>query len=186
MIGVGAVVENIFPPIPADTFVLFGAFIAETGRADPLVVFLITWVTNVAGAITVYALARRYGAAFFRTTVGHWLLRPHQLTGIARFYDRFGVPAIFLSRFLPAFRAMAPVFAGIIRLSPIRLVPPLALASGIWYGVLVILGATASRRWEQIVAIFSQVSGILLWIAIPLLILVLVWWFRTRRLHRTE
>ena len=91
------------------------------------------------------------------------------------------MPAIFLSRFLPAFRAMAPVFAGIIRLSPIRLVPPLALASGIWYGVLVILGATASRRWEQIVAIFSQVSGILLWIAIPLLILVLVWWFRTRR-----
>ncbi len=186
MIGAGAVIENIFPPVPADTFVLFGAFVAATGRADPLTVFLITWLTNVVGALTVYALARKYGAAFFRTTVGHWLLRPHQLTGIGRFYDRFGVPAIFLSRFLPAFRAMVPVFAGIIRLPPIRLVLPLAVASGIWYGVLVFIGATAGRRWEQIVEIFSRVSGILLWIAIPLLVIVLVWWWRTRRSHSQE
>lgn len=183
MIGAGAAVENLFPPIPADTFVLFGAFIAATGRADPLAVFLVTWLTNVVGAVAVYALARRYGGAFFRTPAGHWLLQPHQLTGIGRFYDRYGVPAIFVSRFLPAFRAMVPVFAGIIRLPPLRVVAPLALASGVWYGVLVFIGATAGRRWEQIVDIFSRVSGILFWIAVPLLVIVLVWWLRTRR-HR--
>ncbi|NIR61361.1 MAG: hypothetical protein GWO02_18625, partial [Gammaproteobacteria bacterium] len=77
MIGAGAAVENIIPPIPADTFVLFGAFLAAAGRADPLLVFLVTWLSNVTAAMGVYTLAYRYGRAFFRTAVGHWLLHPH-------------------------------------------------------------------------------------------------------------
>ncbi|HEX6939140.1 MAG TPA: DedA family protein [Longimicrobiales bacterium] len=181
VIGAGAGIENFVPPIPADTFVLFGAFLAAAGRADPLTVFFITWLTNVSGAIAIYALARRYGRSFFDTPAGRWFLRPHQLEGIGRFYDRFGVPAIFLSRFLPAFRAMVPVFAGVSRVRPATLVVPLALASGIWYGALVTLGASAGRRWETIVAIFARASGVLLWIALPLLVLVLAWWWRTRR-----
>lgn len=146
-----------------------------------MLVFLVTWLTNVGGAIFVYGLARRYGRAFFDTPAGHWLLHPHQLEEIGRFYRRFGVPAIFLSRFLPAFRAMVPVFAGVSRVAPFRVIAPLAIASGIWYGLLVSLGAAAGRRWEAIVATFARASGALLWVAVALLVAVLVWWWRTRR-----
>ena len=184
MIGVGAAVENIVPPIPADTFVLFGAFLAAAGEADPVIVFLVTWLANVIGAIGVFGLARRYGRAFFGTPAGHWLLHPHQLAQIERFYHRWGVPAIFISRFLPAFRAMVPVFAGITHVPLARVIVPLAAASGIWYGALVALGAAAGRRWETIVQIFSQASGILLWIAIVAVVAVLIWWWRSRRLRR--
>ncbi len=181
MIGAGAAVENIIPPIPADTFVLFGAFLAAAGRADPLLVFLVTWLSNVTAAMGVYTLAYRYGRAFFRTAVGHWLLHPHQIEEIGRFYHRWGTPAIFLSRFLPAFRAMVPVFAGISRVPLWRVVGPLAGASAIWYGFLVALGTAAGRRWERIVEMFSRVSGVLLWIAILGLLIVGIWWWHTRR-----
>jgi hypothetical protein len=36
VIGIGAAVENVFPPVPADTFVLLGAFLAASGRAEPV------------------------------------------------------------------------------------------------------------------------------------------------------
>lgn len=182
-IGAGAAIENIIPPIPADTFVLLGAFLAESGRADALTVFLVTWVCNVASAVLVYRLARRYGRGFFDTRAGLWLLKPKQLEKVGEFYERWGVPAIFVSRFLPAFRALVPVFAGVTHVPLARVLPPLALASGLWYGSLVYIGALAGRNWQAILEFFGQFSAALLAVASVLIVLVAAWWVRTRREH---
>jgi membrane protein DedA with SNARE-associated domain len=183
VIGAGAAVENIIPPIPADTFVLLGAFLAAAGRANVWLVFVFTWVPNVASALLTYAVARKYGRAFFSRPIGHWLLHPRQLEQIGKFYDRWGVFAIFGSRFLPAFRAMVPVFAGVTRVSFWKVFPPLALASGLWYGALIFAGATAGRNFDTIVRVFDRASTALLAVAGILIAGFLWWWVRSRR-HR--
>ncbi|HEX6309167.1 MAG TPA: DedA family protein [Longimicrobiales bacterium] len=182
-IGAGAAVENVIPPVPADTFVLLGAFLSVSGRAEPLLVFATTWVCNVGSAVLVYRLAHRYGRGFFSTAAGHWLLRPKQLEAIEGFYRRWGTPAIFVSRFLPAFRALVPVFAGVTHVPLSRVLPPLAFASGLWYGFLVYIGALAGRNWSAIVAFFGQFSTALLAVAAILIVIVAAWWVRSRREH---
>ena len=181
IIGIGAAVENFIPPVPADTFVLFGAFLATRGRAEPWLVFASTWISNVGSAMAVYWLAAKFGPAFFRTSFGHWLLHPRQLERVGVFYARWGTPAIFLSRFLPALRAMVPVFAGITLVRPARVLAPLACASAMWYGLLVYLGAVAGRNWQAILDTFERASAVLFWIAAILITLVVVWWWKTRR-----
>lgn len=183
MLAGGAALENIVPPVPADTFVLLGAFLAERGRADLLAVFLATWGANVASATIVYALARKWGRSFFQHGAGRFLLRPHQLDQIARFYDRFGVVAILFSRFLPAFRAMVPVFAGVTRVPAPRVIPPMAIASAAWYGMLVWIGSQASRNWRVIVTLFGSISGWLAVVAGVLVVAVVLWWWRSRHAH---
>jgi membrane-associated protein len=144
-------------------------------------VFIATWLSNVASAIGVYALARRWGHGFFHHGTGRFLLHTQQLEQIGRFYARWGTGAILVSRFLPGFRAMVPVFAGVSRVPAIRVVPPVALASALWYGMLVWLGSQASRNWSAIVERFGWLSGSL-GIAAGLLVLVVAtWWWRTRR-----
>lgn len=184
LLAAGAAVENVIPPIPADTFVLLGAFLSVRGDADPWIVFLATWLSNIASAYVVYGLARKYGEAFFSHALGHWLLHPRQLEQIGRFYEKWGVPAIIVSRFLPAFRAMVPVFAGVTKLPFGRVVLPLALASGFWYGTLVVVGAFAGRNVDVILAAFQQVSSVLLWIALALGLAVGAWWWHTRHRER--
>ncbi|MEJ2184617.1 MAG: DedA family protein [Gemmatimonadota bacterium] len=184
VLGAGAAVENVFPPVPADTFVLVGAFLAARGAALLWLVFLVTWVGNVASALVVYVLARRYGRAFFNRRVGHWLLQPRQLEQISLFYDRWGELAIIMSRFLPGFRATVPVFAGVTHLSFPRVAFPVAMASAVWYGALVFLGSLAGRNLDWIARTFSHVSGVLLWVALGLLLLVGAWWWLTRRRKR--
>jgi membrane protein DedA with SNARE-associated domain len=181
VIGAGAAVENIIPPIPADTFVLLGAFLAAAGRANVWIVFACTWIPNVASAIGTYAVARRYGQGFFSRPIGHWLLHPRQLEQIGRFYERWGVFAIFVSRFLPAFRAMVPVFAGVTKVSFWKVFPPLALASGLWYGALVFVGATAGRNLDAIVEALERASTVLLIVAGVLIGAFVWWWWRSRR-----
>lgn len=184
VLGAGAAVENVFPPVPADTFVLVGAFLAARGAALLWLVFLVTWVGNVASALVVYGLARRYGRAVFNHRVGHWLLQPRQLEQISLFYERWGELAIVMSRFLPGFRATVPVFAGVTHLSFPRVAFPVAIASAVWYGALVFLGSLAGRNLDWIAGAFSHVSGVLLWVALGLLLLVGVWWWLTRRRKR--
>jgi membrane protein DedA with SNARE-associated domain len=180
VIGLGAAVENVIPPVPADTFVLIGAFLAESGRAEVRLVFLSTWVANVLSAMGVYLLARRFGQSFFKTSAGHFLLHPKQLEQVGRFYRRWGTPAIFVSRFLPAFRAVVPVFAGVTHVPLWRVMLPLGVASALWYGMLVFLGVLAGRNWGAIVSFFSRFSTVLLILAGVGLVLVAIWWWRSR------
>jgi len=180
VLAAGAAVENVFPPVPADSFVLLGAFLAAAGRANPWLVLLSTWLANVATALGVYALAFHFGAAFFGTRAGRFLLHPRQLEQIGGFYRRWGTTAIFGSRFLPGFRAMVPVFAGVTRVSPWRVLPPLALASALWYGALVYLGTLAGHNWRVIIAFFERASLVLGIIAGVLALALAAWWIRSR------
>ena len=181
VMGLGAAVENFIPPIPADTFVLLGAFLSTGGRASTWLVFLVTWLCNISAAALVYALARKHGQRFFKTKAGHWLLHPKQLQQIGKFYRKWGTPAILVSRFLPAFRAAVPVFAGVSEVPFLRMMIPLALASGVWYGLLVYIGAFAGDNWEEITGFFNRFSTILLAVAGVLVAAFIVWWWRSRR-----
>ena len=181
-IGLGAAVENFVPPVPADTFVLLGAFLSAGGRANPWLVFFATWIMNVASASLVYFLAHRYGRTFFTEHhLGKLLINEQQMRQIGAFYDKWGTPAIFMSRFLPAFRAMVPVFAGVTHVSFARVFVPLAAASALWYGLLVYLGAMAGNNWAAIMAFFSRASSILLGVAGVLLVAFGYWWIKSRK-----
>jgi len=183
VLGVGAAVENVVPLIPADTFVLLGGFLAARGSASEGVVFLVTWTSNVLSALAVYAAAYFYGESFFKTRLGRYVLDPRQVGIVRRFYRRWGAAAIFYTRFLPGLRAIAPVFAGVIRQRPISVVFPLVLASGIWYGALVWVGAFAGRNVDQLLRMQDRLNWVLASIAGVIVVLLAWWWLRSRRRH---
>ncbi|MEX0912187.1 MAG: DedA family protein [Gemmatimonadota bacterium] len=180
LLGIAAGLENIVPPIPADVMVLAGGVVAGVNGADVRWLFAAVWAGNVFSALLVYGLGHHYGARFFRGRLGHFLLRPAQLDALARAYRRFGFPIIFFSRFLPVFRPIVPAFAGVSHLGFWGTAIPLALASAIWYGFLVYLGAVAGANWRATVDLLANL-GIWLWIVAALLLAsVSIWWWRTR------
>ncbi len=181
VVGAGAAIENVFPPIPADTFVVLGAFLSAEGRATGLGVFGATWATNTSTALLTYALARRWGRSFLRTRLGRWLLRPRQLERLEALYHGHGAKIIFFSRFLPAFRVLVPVFAGISHLAFWRTALPVAGAAALWYGVLVYLGVVFGRNWRSILAALGDINTVLLTIAGLLAVALTLLWWRTRR-----
>jgi membrane protein DedA with SNARE-associated domain len=184
VLGVMAALENVFPPVPSDVVVLFGAVLAGRGQVDPVTVFLVVWVSNVGGALLVYLLGRRYGPGFFAGRVGRTILRPGQLTALGAFYVRFGFGVIFVSRFLPMFRAVVPAFAGIAGLGFFRTAIPIAAASAIWYGLLVYLGVKFGSNFEAVLATLRSSGRWSAGVAAGAVLLLLVWWWRSRRKER--
>lgn len=186
VLGLLAAVENVVPPVPSDAAVALGAFLSHRGLTTPVMVFLVTWSANLAGAAGVYFAARRYGRRLFASRTGQRLLAPRSLAVIEREYLRFGIAGIFLSRFLPGVRAVVPPFAGLIDLGWVRTLGPMGIASAIWYGGITFVGAVIGAEWNRIVGILSGVNRTL---AIATGVLVaggLAWAWVARRRRRRE
>lgn len=183
VLGLGAAVENVFPPVPADTFVVLGSFLAARGRASLQTVFFVTWIANVTSASAVYFAGRRYGADFFGHGFGRRLLNQVQVERLRGFYNRWGVWAILLTRFLPGLRAVVPVFAGVTQQTAPRVVLPIVVASAVWHAALVIAGGMAGRNLEAILRTLAGVNQVLVVVAIVVATPVVIWWIMTRR-HR--
>jgi len=176
VLGAMAALENLVPPVPADVVVLFGGLLAGRGVANPWIVFVVVWGANVLSALFVYYAGLRYGAGFFAGRLGRLILHPGQLEKLAVFYRRFGIGVVFISRFLPMFRAVVPVFAGVARIGFWRTAPPVALASAVWYGALVYVGGWAGRNWDQLLALVRSV-GLWAWVIALIAAAGVVWWW---------
>jgi membrane protein DedA with SNARE-associated domain/uncharacterized tellurite resistance protein B-like protein len=174
------------PPVPSDAAVALGAFLSNRGLTAPLGVFLVTWLSNLAGATAVYLVARRYGRGLFATRIGRRLLAPRSLAIIEREYLRFGVAGIFVSRFLPGIRAVVPPFAGLVNLSPLRTLVPTGIASAIWYGGITLLGSLIGAEWDRINHIIRGVNRTLGLITAVLILAGIIAYFAARRRRSRE
>lgn len=161
-----AAVENVVPPVPADTAVALGAFLTHRGVTSLPMVYAVTLVANIGGAAGVYFAARRYGRRLFATRTGQRLLSPSALAVVEREYLRFGIIGIFFGRFLPGVRAVVPPFAGLANLGPWRALVPMATASAIWYGAVAMLGAAIGAEWSRISRILGEVNQTLAIVAV--------------------
>jgi membrane protein DedA with SNARE-associated domain len=180
-IGLLAAVENVFPPVPADTIVALGAFLAGRGVLDAWAVFGITWAGNVGSAALVYAVGRRYGRAFFTGRLGRRLISERALRHIEVAYAQHGSYGILLSRLLPVWRAVVPPFAGVVGVPAGRALVPIALASAAWYGALTYLVATLGTNFELVTHALARVNLVLGLVAVALIVVVVTWVVRRRR-----
>ena len=181
LLGGGAFLENVVPPVPADTFVVVGGLLADRGSVAGWPAFALILTSNVAGALAVWWAGYLFGRDFFRGNVGRRLLRPRQLHRVERFYRRWGGWAIFFARFLPGLRAVVPAFAGVSHLPFWRVAPPIAVASALWYGALFWAGGVAGRNLPALERRMEGANEVLLLIALALGGLAVAWWLRTRR-----
>ena len=176
-----AAIENVFPPVPADTVVAFGSFLAARGHGTALGAFLSTWIGNVAGAMTMYAVGRRFGAEWLQARMARRGGADMQQR-LERMYGKYGLLAIFMSRFLPGIRALVPPFAGALRVPPVRAAAMIAIASAIWYGTVTIVAFRLGANWEQATATLADYQrSIAIGVGAIVLLGLLVWLLRRKR-----
>ena len=182
LIAVCAALENVFPPVPADTVVALGAFLAGRGMLDAWGVFGLTWSANVSAGAAVYLLGRWFGRPFFRGPLGQRLLSEHTIAQIEQQYHRHGTYGIFLSRLLPVWRGVVMPFAGIAGVPPVRALVPLALASALWYGLLTCLVAVLGTNLDVVLRAVARVNTVLAVVALAAVVTLGLWiWRRLRR-----
>lgn len=151
VLAAAAFLENVFPPLPADTVIAVGALLAARGTGSPWGAWGATMIGNLLGAALMYRLGRRLGMP--------WVTR-HFPIAIAdrqaeRIGERFasqGLVAVIVSRFLPGIRALVPPIAGAVGLPFGRSLAAMISASAVWYGLICLLAFQAGAHADDLLA----------------------------------
>ena len=180
-----AAVENVFPPLPTDTVVAFGTWLAARGQGSAMAAFLCTWLGNVAGAAAMYGVGRSHGTDWMRRKFPR-LANEAGEARLRSLYSRYGLLALVVSRFIPGVRALVPPFAGALRVPAIPALGAMALASGVWYGFISYLAWKAGSDWEAVTAMLARSGRVVTIVASAIALLAGLLWLRHHRQARAE
>lgn len=174
-----AAAENVFPPLPADTVVGVGSFLAARGSGSLVIAATSIWAGNLLGAFGMYLAGRRFGSQALMKRLGG----AEAEARVARMYASYGVWALFVSRFLPGVRAVVPPFAGALKVPLRQVIPAMCVASAIWYGAIAWLGFRFGQNLEELQRLIgraTRTSGLVA-IAIVIVAAAIIWWRRRAR-----
>jgi membrane protein DedA with SNARE-associated domain len=180
-----AALENVFPPLPTDTVVAFGTWLAARGDGSAVGAFLSTWLGNVAGAAGMYEVGRRHGTTWMRRKFPR-LADEQGEARLRTLYSRYGLAALVLSRFIPGVRALVPPFAGALRVPAASAIAAMALASGVWYGLISYLAWRAGSNWEAVTQMIARSGRVATIGALAIAVLAGLAWLVYHRRRRAR
>lgn len=170
-------VENILPPVPSDFAVALGAFLAARGAVNPWIIYAGSVVANVGGALAVFEASKHYGKKFLKSRLGRRLVSEKAQERIEKLYRKYHLWGILVSRLLPVYRTIVPPFAAAIGLPASKALPPVAVATAIYYAVLMSVSYALGKNLDAVERLVGHI-GIGLLIAavlVTLAIILLVW-----------
>jgi membrane protein DedA with SNARE-associated domain len=185
VLAVFAALENVFPPLPTDTVVAFGTWLAARGEGSALGAFLSTWLGNVGGAAAMYYVGRRHGATWMRRKFPR-LADEQGEARLRTLYSRYGLAALFLSRFIPGVRALVPPFAGALHVPAVSAIAAMAVASAMWYGLISYLAWRAGSNWDAVTQMIGRSGRVVTIVALSIAVLAALAWYVYSRRERAR
>lgn len=149
--GVAIAVENLFPPIPSEVILPLAGFTASVGTLELWLVLVWTTAGSVLGALALYGLGAWLGHARM-VRIANWLplVDGDDVDKTVAWFARHGGKAVFFGRFLPIFRSMISIPAGIERMHLGKFLVLTLLGSAIWNTVFVLLGYFLGEQWHLV------------------------------------
>ena len=147
VIFLSCILESFFPPWPTDVLVLYAAFLAGRGQLKQGFVLALAILGTQIGVMAVFWLARHWGPALLAGGFGR-LFHADRLAQLERWFGRYGVPAVAISRFFPGIRALVMPAAGLARYSAWKVLWWAGLSVVAWNTLVVGLGVLAGTHLE--------------------------------------
>src|SRR5213083_995158 len=145
---VSAYVENIAPPVPGDTVLVFAAYLVGRSQRHLLGVFISTTVGSAAGFMTYYALGRWIGQDYFLKK-NFRFLPAQSIIKAGNWFRRYGYWILLANRFLSGVRSVISIVSGIYMLPWLWVLTLALLRCALWNGhVIWIFHLLAKYRYR--------------------------------------
>ncbi|MBW9205021.1 DedA family protein [Mumia sp. zg.B53] len=172
--GLAVALENIFPPIPSEVILPLAGFTASVGDMNLAAALICTTLGSIVGALALYGIGQAFGRDRLYAVVARIpLVKVTDVEKTEAWFAKHGTKAVFFGRFIPIFRSLISIPAGLERM-PLRIFLTLtALGSAIWNTLFIMLGYGLGSRWETVSDVVGTYSKVVL-VAAVLVVVVFV------------
>lgn len=158
-------IESACIPLPSEIIMPFAGYLVHTGRFDLELVAVAGAIGCLLGSYVAYYVGAS-GGRWFLLHYGKWvLIAPHEIEIADWFFDRWGAPAVFISRLLPVVRTFIAFPAGVAHMRLLPFTVYTLLGSYLWCLALAYAGMKLGQHWEALAPYFHRfdtVIGILI------------------------
>ena len=180
ILALSATIEYILPPFPGDSVTLVGAVLIPRVGWPVWGVFAAVMVGTTIGATVDWALGMWLTSNEHRDTWLHrWFERDRvqqRVEKLTERFDKWGSVYLLLNRFVPAFRALFFVAAGLARLDWWKVMLFGSLSAALWNGAILGVGYTVGYKLDELAAVISSYSQIFM---IALIVVATLWLAKT-------
>ncbi len=148
------VLENVFPPIPSEVIMGLGGIAVARGQMGLVPLIVTGTAGTVVGNYVWYWIGWKLGYQRLRPFVdrrGRWLtLDWRHVEQLDRFFRRHGQWVVFVFRFMPAFRTLVSLPAGMARMPQARFLLWTAGGAAIWNTLLAGAGTYLGNNFRAL------------------------------------
>ncbi|MDF3141245.1 MULTISPECIES: DedA family protein [unclassified Streptomyces] len=161
--GLAIALENLFPPLPSEVILPLAGFTASQGRMA--VAAAVAWTTagSLAGALALYLLGALFGRDRLIAVAARLpLVKVADVERTEAWFVRHGTKAVFFGRFVPIFRSLISIPAGVERMRLPVFLTLTATGSLIWNTAFIAAGYALGARWHEVTDLVGLYSKVIL------------------------
>lgn len=167
-------------PVPDETLLVFSGYLISQGRFSPLLTFLAAFTGSVCGISLSYTIGRTLGNPFVLRYGKYLHVTEVRLGRVRRWFQHIGEWLLMAGYFIPGVRHFTALVAGMSKLQYRTFAIFAYTGAAIWVSVFLSIGYFVGENWQAVMAIVHRFT--LASITLAMLVIVLVWWLRKRRI----
>jgi len=178
---VAAFAETIFPPIPSEVIFPLAGFVgfkSNFSYVETFVMAVCGAIGATVGAVLIYFISLKIGRLAIVKIGKYVFVSERKIESAEKWFERYGVYAVFLGRMAPGIRELISVPAGIAKMPIGKFTLFTFLGSLVWSTALVFSGYFLGNSWdklsESLSVYFPLLSAIIIGVLAGVIVLYLV------------
>ncbi|HLU71706.1 MAG TPA: DedA family protein [Nonomuraea sp.] len=161
--GVAVALENLFPPIPSEVILPLSGFTASRGGMGLIDALIWTTIGSVVGALALYWVGALLGRDRVVAIAEKMpLVKVSDIEKTEAWFLKHGRATVFFGRFIPIFRSMISIPAGVERMPVLQFTLLTAAGSAIWNTIFVMAGYYLGEQYHLVEAYMGVASKVVL------------------------
>jgi membrane protein DedA with SNARE-associated domain len=170
--------ESCGIPFPSEVIMPFAGYFAGTGHMNFAAAVVAGAVGNLIGSLVAYVIAARFGKPVLLGPGRFVGIRAHHIEIADRWFQRYGLAAVFFGRMLPVVRTYISFPAGLAGVDLLRFSALTFIGALPWCFVLAWAGEQVGARWDTISGPIEMAAIV---VAVLVVAVVVAWIIRGRR-----
>ncbi|MBR5913144.1 MAG: DedA family protein [Selenomonadaceae bacterium] len=173
--------ENACIPIPSELILGFAGYLIFADQMTFTGAMTAGMIGGMVGSIFAYAVGSYGGRTFVDKYGKYFLIKKSHVDLAQRWFDKYGIRAVFFSRMLPVVRTFISLPAGFARVNFKAFLFYTFVGSLPWTALILYLGILFGENWKKLLELGHEASII---VVIAILIIVAIYIYKKRKNSR--